>query len=582
MRIMLVSFRYGDDISGGAERYLWELMTRLAGRGHHAEVFTTRSLQMIRSPFGYMLWDNFFPEGRKEESGVVVNRYTVRNPNPRRARRLWDRLDEFRAGEMARPQFASFLAATLSGVEEHCFLSGWHTGEQWNDGAARWSRKEGRLAIGGKGITGLRLEMSAPADGRAVIEIPGVTSEAHEMQKGRQRAIEISFPGRDSLAVSIRAPRTVRPPEDKRNLGLLLRRVSVADATGSARELDLGRGWTEFVESAPEEPLGKALWWLAKAMPLKASEHHKYMMGPNSPSLEAAVRERAADFDIILGSMSPMTTLSMASGAAALASRPYVAFPLFHSRDPNHFQTHLYQAMMNAVAVEANLPGIARLMEGWGIGAFAIGPGFDLREQESKDISGRRFREEFGFGDAPLLLWVARKNSGKGYRQAIEATRYLRSKGMAAELAMIGPDEDHLPVSGEGVHYLGSLPRSIILDAYDACDVFIFPSLHESFCLVFCEAWLRGKPVLGNVHCAAARDQINDGVDGYLCAGAREYAEKAERLLRDPGLAHEMGERGKRKIMETRGWDRIIDQVEARLERAVDSYAGTNAEAPGV
>ena len=103
MRIMLVSFRFGDDISGGAERYLWELMIRLAARKHEVEIFTTSSLQMIRSPFGYMLWDNFFPEGRREESGLVVNRYPVANPDPQRARRLWNRLDEYRAKEMSRP-----------------------------------------------------------------------------------------------------------------------------------------------------------------------------------------------------------------------------------------------------------------------------------------------------------------------------------------------------------------------------------------------------------------------------------------------------------------------------------------------
>lgn len=582
MRIMLVTFRFGNDISGGAERYLWELMTRLAGRGHDVEVFTTCSLQMIRSPFGYMLWDNFFPEGGIEDSGLLINRYPVKNPHPKRARRLWRKLDDLKVREMRKPEFLEFMTCALKGVEEHCFLSGWHASESWNSSEARWSQKQGQLVVGGKGMTGLRLEVTSPIDGRVTIEVPGVIQAGYDLKQGRQRSIEISFSPQDAIALKLKASRTVRPAEDRRNLGILVSALSVHDGSGYTRDLDMVRGWTEFVEGAPEEALGKALWWLANAMPLKASKYHKYVMGPNSVKLEREVREKAGDFDVVMGSMSPMSTLSLAAEAATASGRPFVAFPLFHSRDPNHFQAHLYQAMSNAMDVEANLPGIAELMEGWNFKAFSIGPGFNLEEQLSSDIDGARFRLDFGFDGSPMLLWVARKNSGKGYQEAIKALEYVRAMGIPAVLVMIGPDEDHLPVSGEGVHYLGSLPRSMVLDAYDACDAFIFPSLHESFCLVFCEAWLRGKPVLGNVYCAAARDQIIHSGDGYLCREPREYGERAVELLRDPELARSMGERGKKKVMDSRGWDKIVGELEIKLEKTISSYSGTKSEHSGV
>lgn len=583
MRIMLVTFRFGNDISGGAERYLWELMTRLAGRGHHVEIFTTCSLQMIRSPFGYMLWDNFFPEGGEEDQGLTIHRHQVRNPRPQRAQRLWAKLDEMKASKARTEEFMSFMSAALEGIEEHCFLSGWHGSEKWDDREARWSEKEAHLVVGGKAMTDLRLEVSSPVDDRLVLEIPGKTQASYDLKKGRQRTIALSFPALGSLALSLKASRTFKPPQDRRNLGILVRSVSILDGEGRTRELDLGRGWNEFMESGPEETLGKALWWLANSMPRRAAGYHKYVMGPNAPNLEREVKERASAFDIVMGSMSPMATLSLAAEAAAAAAKPFMAFPLFHSRDPNHYQNHLYEAMRSAMGVEANLPGIANLMAGWRFNAFAVGPGFDLDELLYGDIDGRRFRGEFGFDDAPLLLWVARKNSGKGYKQAIEALDYVRNTGIPAMLVMIGPDEDHLPVSGDGVHYLGSLPRRMVLDAYDACDAFIFPSLHESFCLVFCEAWLRGKPVLGNAYCAAARDQIIDGRDGYLCREPREYGERAVELLRDPGLAKEMGERGKKKVMDSRGWEKIVEELEMKLEETLSSHmSGTNHDRAGV
>jgi glycosyltransferase involved in cell wall biosynthesis len=205
-------------------------------------------------------------------------------------------------------------------------------------------------------------------------------------------------------------------------------------------------------------------------------------------------------------------------------------------------------------------------MKGWGLGAFAIGPGYDLDEFASPLVDGDIFRREYGFGDRPILLWVGRKNVYKGYREAIASLRVVRESGCPAVLVMVGPDEDNLPVSGEGIYYLGALSREMLLNAFDACDVFLFPSLHESFCIVFGEAWLRAKPVLGNAYCAAARGLIEHGVDGFLCSDINDYGRRALELIKDPVRAHAMGERGREKVLETRGWDRLVDELELKLE----------------
>lgn len=567
MRIMLVTFRFGRDIPGGAERYLWELMSRLAQEGHQVEVFTTCSLQMLRSPFGYMLWDNFFPEGKGEDEGVVIHRYPVHNPLPRRARRYWERLSTMHERESQKPESVSYLSEVLKGTGEHCFLSGWHACEQRDDGRARWSKKQAHLVAAGQEIKDIWLEVSAPLDEYLILEITGSKPLRFDLEKGRQQRIHAAVPPRESVVVSLRVPRALRPPEDKRDLGVLVHGVTIRDGAGM-RELDIARGWTEFVHSGPEEVLGKALWWMANRMPNRVSRMHKYVMGPHSSPLERAVRSSAPDFDVIIGSMAPMSSLSLAAEAAERCGKPFMAFPLFHSRDPNHYFSHLNEAMAGARGVEANLQGIADIMASWGYNAFAVGPGFDLEELLSQDIDGDRFRREFGFEGSPLLLWVARKNDGKGYREAIAALEHVRRRGCQAELVMIGPDEDYLPVSGEGVHYLGPLPRGKVLDAYDACDVFIFPSLHESFCLVFGEAWLRGKPVLGNAYCAAARDNITHGEDGYLCYDQAEYGRRALELLQDPDLARAMGRRGKEKVVASRGWDKIVQELVLKLEEA--------------
>ena len=570
MRIMLVTFRFGKDIPGGAERYLYELMTRLAGAGHEVEVFTTCSLQMLRSPFGYMMWDNFFAEGRSEEGGVIVNRFPVRNPLPRRGRRWWQQLSQMHERESQKAESVSFLAELLAGTGEYCFISGWHACEHRDDGQARWSKKRASLLAAGEGITEVCLEVIAPLDEPLVLEIDGDKPLRVDLRKGRQQRVQAAITPRESVVVNISVPGTVRPPEDRRNLGVLVRKAYLRDR-GGMRELELSRGWAEFVQSGPEELLGKALWWMSGRMPGRFSRMHGYVMGPRSSRLEQEAKRAAAEFDVIVGSMAPMSSLPLAAKAAENAGKPFVAFPLFHSRDPNHYFDHFYKAMAGAWGVEANLQYIADIMNSWGLNAFAVGPGFDLEEMLSSDIDGGRFRRELGFDDVPLLLWVARKNEGKGYREAIAALEYVRGKGCPAELVMIGPDEDYMPVSGEGVHYLGPLPRQKVLDAYDACEVFIFPSLHESFCMVFGEAWLRGKPVLGNGYCAAARGNISHTEDGYLCYDQQEYGERALELLQDPAKARDMGRRGKEKVLASRGWDRIVQELSAKLEQAARS-----------
>lgn len=573
MRIMLVTYRYGMDIAGGGERYLRELMIRLAERGHEVEVYSTCSRQMILSPLSYLVWDNLYPEGEEEDSGVLIHRFRVLNPRPRKARKISQNLNQLQERERESNGFVSIMSEALEGFDEHCFLSGWHNLEMWQDGPARWTMGRADLIVGGSSLRSLTLEAYPYLSGPLLVEMPGRGSWEFELEKGKPRKLDLEFQPCRGAAVRLRVPRTTKPRGDDREVGIAVRQVKVED-DGRERDLDLARGWGELLDNGPEEVIGKTLWGAAGERPRRSSRWHKYLFGPRSPGLERGVADDAHRFDIIFGSMVPMVTMEFAGRAALQAGKPLVAFPLFHTRDPNHYWFHFKEALQLAAGVEANSPVIAELMRNWGFKAFAVGPGFDLDEFSSREIDGDRFRRDFGFGEGPLLLWVARKNVYKGYREAISALSMVRDEGFQASLAMIGPDEDYLPVSGEGVYYLGAKHRSTVLDAFDACDVFIFPSLHESFCLVFCEAWLRGKPVLGNAFCAAARGLIDHGVDGYLCASVEEYGLRTLELLRDRDKAGEMGERGRRKVLDTRGWEQLVERLEGELAAITGNRGG--------
>jgi hypothetical protein len=331
MNIMLVTYRFGKDIPGGGERYLRELMIRLARMGHQVDVYTTRSQRMISTSFNYLVWDNFLPAGGEDDDGVMINRFEVRNPKPRRARRVMNDILTMQERERESPEFSSLMAEALDGLREHCFLSGWHERELWEDGPARWTRKSATLVVGGDAITALRLDAYSYLDGHLLVEVPGRGSWEFELEKGRPRELHMKLSPCGSAEVTLMVPRTARPSEDVREVGIAVRQVTVTE-DGSQRQLDLARGWKEFLDTAPEAAVGEILWGMADRRPRRMARRHRYLMGPSSPRLEKEVMAAARHYDLVFGSMVPMSTMDLASRAARSAGKPFVAFPLFHTR----------------------------------------------------------------------------------------------------------------------------------------------------------------------------------------------------------------------------------------------------------
>ena len=73
MKLLFCVQRYGEGVAGGSEAACRQVAERLAARGHHVEVVTSRA----RS---YVDWADYFPEGTSELNGVIVHRLSVRAP----------------------------------------------------------------------------------------------------------------------------------------------------------------------------------------------------------------------------------------------------------------------------------------------------------------------------------------------------------------------------------------------------------------------------------------------------------------------------------------------------------------------
>ena len=114
------------------------------------------------------------------------------------------------------------------------------------------------------------------------------------------------------------------------------------------------------------------------------------------------------------------------------------------------------------------------------------------------------------------LLFVGRINQRKGISYLLEALRSF------------SPDQVHLTVCGRVVDDLKlfdefksqvtirpSVSSQELVAAYQAADLFIFPSIAEGFGQVLLEALACGLPILSTTH-TAAPDLIEDGVEGFV------------------------------------------------------------------
>jgi glycosyltransferase involved in cell wall biosynthesis len=165
------------------------------------------------------------------------------------------------------------------------------------------------------------------------------------------------------------------------------------------------------------------------------------------------------------------------------------------------------------------------------------------------DGQGDRFREKYKLADQPTVLFLGRRHRSKGYLSMLEAWPMVRSSIPDAVLILAGPG------GGEFQEQLRDLPQESVCnlsmpdelekaDALAACDIFCLPSAHESFGIVYVEAWSYGKPVICGP-APASREFIKDGHTGlWSSQEADDLAAKILSLLQDTKLRAAMGAAG--------------------------------------
>ena len=124
--------------------------------------------------------------------------------------------------------------------------------------------------------------------------------------------------------------------------------------------------------------------------------------------------------------------------------------------------------------------------------------------------------------------------------------------------------------------FTGQLPHAEALEYVREADVcvspfYTTPILNSTSPTKLVEYMLMGKAVVANEH-PEQQLVIEESGAGYCVAYDEEaFAQAILALLRAPELAREMGERGRRYVLERRSYEVIASQVERQLLHIVQA-----------
>lgn len=173
------------------------------------------------------------------------------------------------------------------------------------------------------------------------------------------------------------------------------------------------------------------------------------------------------------------------------------------------------------------------------------------------------------------VLFVGTIGLRKGVHHLAEATRSLRARGVRCDVRVIGPmtagHARHPMFSGP--EYLGQVPRSEIRRHFANADVFVLPTLAESFGLVHLEAMAMGVPVITTPNCGSV---VRDGVDGFIVPirDPAALAERIEQLVTDRSLRERMSSNARARAAEFT-WSRFSELLMNATRAALSAAATT-------
>ena len=164
-----------------------------------------------------------------------------------------------------------------------------------------------------------------------------------------------------------------------------------------------------------------------------------------------------------------------------------------------------------------------------------------------------------------VLISVGRMAPEKNLEQVLKTYEALKHTDQEFKLVMVGdgPLKDQFQQRYPDIIFPGMLSQPNLAVYYASSDLFVFPSQTETFGNVTLEALASGIPVLA-FDCAAARDWVQTGINGWLVAESNPegFAAQAVAVFNSKDALDQITQSTRQQVVHL-DWDQIAEQVES-------------------
>ena len=195
-----------------------------------------------------------------------------------------------------------------------------------------------------------------------------------------------------------------------------------------------------------------------------------------------------------------------------------------------------------------------------------------------------RFVSKYALEGRSIILCLARTNRTKGLHFLLEAFARIAPRLPEASLVIAGPSTSQQETEFIGelirlsrslhvsdrVLFTGKLSDEEKVAAYEACSLFVLPSVYEPYGIVLLEAAAHGKPLV-STRTVGPGSIVSEGVNGSLVdpGDPEQLAGALLRIMTDERLRERMGEQA-RLMSREYTWERVARATEYSYHRITE------------
>lgn len=180
------------------------------------------------------------------------------------------------------------------------------------------------------------------------------------------------------------------------------------------------------------------------------------------------------------------------------------------------------------------------------------------------------------------LLFVGRFTRLKQIELAVGALKFIIQQGYSeAKLTLIGPKSDNVYYLEileliknlkleNNIEILNALPNEMLIEYYQKAEIFLLPSLHESFGMVITEAMCCGLPVIALKGSGGPDEIITSGNNGLLTS-KDQFSNSVLSILTNKNNYNSLSLNARATIVANYGIENTISILRQSIEDALKS-----------